>query len=281
MNDEKRGIRRGLLKRPGPAKDDVAEAAGLFDRFIEACEDSAPVEGAAGGIPTGQTRRGWGFEDAWTAVINMGERLKELSGQIRETSQEIREIAGVMEREAAGSGLEEDRKYRFVWDETMGDGPEFSRPALRPDACRLFQFSLRDVLERRHGTDGAEGLFREAGALAGREFCQKRLAGARNLEELCGVVGAFFRELRIGLFRVEAAEGFAGEGDSGKRRLVVTVDEDLDYSGPPDTRELVCVYKEGFIRGILERFTGEDFSVREIDCSRRGARTCRFEAESF
>ncbi|MCC8180922.1 MAG: 4-vinyl reductase, partial [Planctomycetes bacterium] len=46
-----------------------------------------------------------------------------------------------------------------------------------------------------------------------------------------------------------------------------------------DTSEQICVYDEGFIKGILDSYTGMDFSVREIDCWCSGERTCRFEAK--
>ena len=58
----------------------------------------------------------------------------------------------------------------------------------------------------------------------------------------------------------------------------MTVDEDLDCSGLPDTDEQICVYDEGFIQGILEAFTGKFFDVEEVDCWCAGSRTCRFSA---
>jgi len=61
--------------------------------------------------------------------------------------------------------------------------------------------------------------------------------------------------------------------------FILTVEEDLDCSGLPDTSDVVCVYDEGFIQGILESFSGNGFNVKEIDCWCTGARTCRFEAK--
>jgi predicted hydrocarbon binding protein len=77
----------------------------------------------------------------------------------------------------------------------------------------------------------------------------------------------------MGIFRVESAAG-------DNSNFIFTVDEDLDCSGLPDTSDVVCVYDEGFIRGILESFSGKGFDVREIDCWCTGARTCRFEAKA-
>jgi predicted hydrocarbon binding protein len=149
---------------------------------------------------------------------------------------------------------------------------------MRVEAYRLFQFTLRDILERHYGTETADALFREAGVLAGRNFYEQYLTGARSLGELSVAIQNAFEELGIGIFRVESAGGPEGSGGLKRGNLILTVDEDLDCSGLPDTREVVCVYDEGFIRGILERFTGVDYSVQEIDCWCTGARTCRFEA---
>jgi predicted hydrocarbon binding protein len=149
---------------------------------------------------------------------------------------------------------------------------------MRVEAYRLFQFTLRDILERHYGTETADALFREAGVLAGRNFYAQYLAGAGSLGELSAAIQNVFEELGIGIFRVESAGGPAGNGGLKRENLILTVDEDLDCSGLPDMREVVCVYDEGFIQGILECFTGRGFSVREIDCWCTGARTCRFEA---
>jgi predicted hydrocarbon binding protein len=60
---------------------------------------------------------------------------------------------------------------------------------------------------------------------------------------------------------------------------VVTVSEDLDCSGLPLLDHEICVYDEGFLAGILERYTGQHFRVKEVDCWCTGDRTCRFVAE--
>lgn len=57
-------------------------------------------------------------------------------------------------------------------------------------------------------------------------------------------------------------------------------DEDLDCSGLSDTSDVICIYDEGFIQGILESFSGKGFNVRGIDCWCIGSRTCRFEAKT-
>ena len=80
------------------------------------------------------------------------------------------------------------------------------------------------------------------------------------------------RELGIGILRVEKADAEKGE-------FVVTVSEDLDCSGLPDTGDAICIYDEGFIAALLESFTGSPFTVKEVDCWCTGDRTCRFTAE--
>ncbi|MDR0876928.1 MAG: 4-vinyl reductase [Treponema sp.] len=167
------------------------------------------------------------------------------------------------------------RKYKFSWDETVGADMQVARPNLGPttriENYRLFQFTLRDVLEQHYGTETADTLFREAGFLAGKSFYEKFLKGSANIGTLANNIQQWFNDLGIGIFRVESSS-------AGGDHFIFTVDEDLDCSGMPDTSEVICIYDEGFIRGILESFSGKGFDVREIDCWCTGSRTCRFEA---
>jgi predicted hydrocarbon binding protein len=168
------------------------------------------------------------------------------------------------------------RKYAFSWDTTVGADMQVARPSLGPttriETYRLFQFTLRDILERNYGTEQADTLFREAGVLAGRSFYERYLTEVDGVAALAAKIQSLFSELGIGIFRVETAAPDRGH-------FIFTVDEDLDCSGLPDTAEVVCVYDEGFIQGILESFSGRGYDVREIDCWCTGARTCRFEAK--
>jgi predicted hydrocarbon binding protein len=169
-----------------------------------------------------------------------------------------------------------ERKYRFVWENTVGADMQVARPALGPstrvEVYRLFQFTLRDILEQHYGTEQADALFREAGVLAGRAFFEKFLNGAKDVSTLASKVQESFEALGIGIFRVETS-------NSDASHFIFTVDEDLDCSGLPDTADVICVYDEGFIQGMLESFSGKGFDVREIDCWCTGSRTCRFEAK--
>jgi predicted hydrocarbon binding protein len=169
-----------------------------------------------------------------------------------------------------------ERKYRFSWDETVGADMQVARPHLGPstriETYRLFQFALRDILEQHYGTETADNLFREAGVLAGKAFFERYLSDASDVPSLAHKIQQSFNDLGIGIFRVESSTSDGGH-------FIFTVDEDLDCSGLPDTSEVICVYDEGFIQGVLESFSGRGFDVREIDCWCTGSRTCRFEAK--
>ena len=73
--------------------------------------------------------------------------------------------------------MEKERKYKFVWDNTVGSDMNLARPNLGPntriEVYRLFQFTLRDVLEDHYGSDMADTLFRNAGVMAGKAFFEK------------------------------------------------------------------------------------------------------------
>jgi predicted hydrocarbon binding protein len=168
------------------------------------------------------------------------------------------------------------RKYKFDWDSTIGSDMNDARPALGPstriEVYRLFQFTLRDILEEKYGTEAADDIFRQAGAVAGRAFYSKFCQEATDLPSLIKIICSRFIEFGIGILRVE-------KQDLANLNFTVTVAEDLDCSGMPDTNDTICVYDEGFIQGILEAFSGKNFEVREVDCWAMGARTCRFAAQ--
>ena len=166
------------------------------------------------------------------------------------------------------------RKDAFDW-EHMGAVSALSRPSLgnstTVEVYRLMQFTLRDVLEQRYGTEMTDTLFREAGVLAGKAFFEHYCSEAADLPALAKTIQEHFRTLGVGIVRFEVTDAPDGA-------IQLTVDEDLDCSGLPDTAEHVCVYDEGFIKGILDSFSHKTYSVKEIDCWCSGARTCRFRA---
>ncbi|MDR1917068.1 MAG: hypothetical protein LBQ58_10900 [Synergistaceae bacterium] len=163
------------------------------------------------------------------------------------------------------------RKYEFYWG-LIGD-LEIGRPNLgnktRVEIYRLMQFTFRDVLERKYGVDVADEVFYEAGKIAGREFCSHFLSSAKDIGSFVKLIQDTMREYGMGIFRVE-------ESDNDAKKLVVTVEEDLDCSGLPELDYEICKYDEGLIAGIMESFTGNVYNVKEIDCWCTGDRTCRF-----
>lgn len=167
------------------------------------------------------------------------------------------------------------RKYAFDGSVLGGISMDIARPCLGGDTkvevYRLLQFTLRDILEQRYGTEAADLIFLEAGVLAGREFFKNFCTHVKDVPTLAKVIQEQFRVLGIGIVRFEVA-------DPQKMTFQITVDEDLDCSGLPDSEDHICVYDEGFIKGILDSFTGRNFAVKEIDCWCSGARTCRFKA---
>lgn len=169
--------------------------------------------------------------------------------------------------------METQRKYQFSWD-LLGD-IELGCPNLgqntRLEVYRLMQFSFRDILEKRYGADEADKIFYESGFLAGSEFYANLIAPQTELNEFVKKLQSVLKELGVGILRVE-------EADMEKGLLTLTVSEDLDCSGLPETGSELCTYDEGFIASILESFSGKKFVVKEVDCWCTGDRTCRFSA---
>ena len=172
--------------------------------------------------------------------------------------------------------MQEPRKYQFSWD-LLGD-LELGRPNLgqstRLEVYRLMQFCFRDVLETRYGADETDKIFYQSGFLAGTEFYANLIGPQEDLGDVVKKLQSVLRELGVGILRVE-------EADMANGRLTLTVSEDLDCSGLPETGNQLCTYDEGFIAAILESFSGRKFAVQEIDCWCTGDRTCRFSARAI
>ncbi len=163
------------------------------------------------------------------------------------------------------------RKYRFSWI-LLGDltaGRPNLGPTTRLEVYRLMQYSMRDIIEQECGTEKADEIFYKAGLLAGKEFYTNILGTPADLNEFVRKLQQVLVDLNIGILRIEKADPDQGS-------FVLTVSEDLDCSGLPETGYGICTYDEGFIAGLMESFTGEPFDVKEIDCWCTGDRTCRF-----
>jgi len=167
-----------------------------------------------------------------------------------------------------------DRKYAFSWD-LLGD-VELGRPNLgnntRVEVYRLMQYTLRDVVEEKLGTEETDRIFYDAGKMAGGFFYDRFLNGSSDIADFVKRLQYVMKDMGIGVLRIE-------DMAEGAEKMTLTVDEDLDCSGLPENDHEICVYDEGFIAGILERFTGREYRVKEIDCWCTGDRTCRFAAD--
>jgi uncharacterized protein len=160
----------------------------------------------------------------------------------------------------------------FGWSD-LGD-VAVGRPNLGPEvpvaAYRLMQFAVRAILNRDLGPARADETLREAGRLAGMEFCRQLLDRTLPLAEFVAQTQQTLREQRLGIVRVE-------ELDPESLRMVLVVAEDLECSGMPVSHEAICQYDEGFIAGVLEAYTSRRFVAREVECWASGGRVCRFE----
>ena len=168
-----------------------------------------------------------------------------------------------------------ERQYEFSWD-FVGDIKE-GRPNLgnttRIEVYRLFQYTLRDVLEQRGGTLEADKILFDAGVLAGKHLADYFIGKQDSVTEFLSAAKNLLLELGIGILRVE-------ESNTETNHFILSVAEDLDCSGLPETGHEVCSYDEGFIKGLFEFQTGSIFDVKEIDCWCLGDRTCRFEVKA-
>lgn len=164
--------------------------------------------------------------------------------------------------------------YRFQWKD-LGD-IDAGRPNLGTTTdvavYRLMQYTLRDVLITRYDPETASDILRQAGKLAGKEYCANVLDTGLDFSGFVADLQRSLKDLKVGILRVE-------KSDMEKLEFEMTVSEDLDCSGLPMIEETICEYDEGFIAGILQVYTGREFDVREIDCWASGERTCRFTAK--
>lgn len=91
----------------------------------------------------------------------------------------------------------ENRLYAFDW-KYIGD-MELGRPNLgktaRLEIYRLFQYTLRDVLETEYGTEQSDRLLYKAGFLAGTEFCKRYVGECASFSDFVAKVQAALEEI--------------------------------------------------------------------------------------
>jgi hypothetical protein len=172
------------------------------------------------------------------------------------------------------SAMDVERKYRFTWEQ-LGD-VDLGRPNLGPyakvEVYRLMQLCVRDAIESEYGMAATDRIFYRAGYLAGEELYRNALGHITGLKDFFKKLQSVLREMGIGILRIE-------ESDLDNGRFVITVSEDLDCSGLPETGYEICTYDEGLIAALLNSFTGKKFDVKEVDCWCTGSKACRFVAE--
>ena len=170
---------------------------------------------------------------------------------------------------------EEREELKFDWSMigNIGEGRPNLGNTMDVSVYRLMQFTLRDVLIKRYDAETADRIFYEAGEHAGREFCRELITQKDDFDGFVVQLQELLRKLKIGILRIE-------EADLTKMTFTLTVAEDLDCSGLPASDETICTYDEGFISGLLSKYTGKEFSAKEIDCWCSGDRVCRFEAKA-
>ncbi|MBT0664684.1 4-vinyl reductase [Geobacter pelophilus] len=164
-----------------------------------------------------------------------------------------------------------DSCCRFNWKQ-VGDialGRPHLGPMMHLAVYRLMQYTLREAICARYGHDEASDLLRSAGLRAGEEFCANVLNSDQDFNGFVAELQEKLREMGVGILRIEKA-------DMEKLNFTLTVGEDLDCSGLPVVGHTVCEYDEGFIAGVLGRYTGKAFEAKEVDCWATGERTCRF-----
>lgn len=154
----------------------------------------------------------------------------------------------------------------------MGD-VQLGRPNLGNEVpvavYRLTQYTMREAIALNFDEETAARLLREAGWISGREFCLHYLDRSLEMTPFIAQLQQVLKAEKIGILRVEKA-------DQAAMNFTLTMSEDLDCSGLPFKGKTVCEYDEGFIAGILQAYTGQEFSAVEVDCWATGDRTCRF-----
>lgn len=159
------------------------------------------------------------------------------------------------------------------WDAlfSVEEGRENLGNEMPVSVYRMLEYSMRDTLTMMFGKEKMIEILRMAGERTGREFFKRHLDAKLPLNEFLAQVQQKLIEMKIGVLRME-------EFDVKTGHAVLTVSEDLDCSGLPVVGETVCNYDEGFLKGILDAYTGKEYEVIEIDCWAMGDRVCRFDA---
>lgn len=159
----------------------------------------------------------------------------------------------------------------FSWGR-MGDiaaGRPTMGTSMNIAVYRLLQQSLVHVLVSRLGTAEADRYFIASGQLAGYEFAMNNLVLEQSSEDFFKQLSCIFLQLKIGKSSVEQYHSKTGE-------ITVSIENNLECSGMDSYCKTVCKFDEGFLSGLLEAYTGEEYTFKEVDCWAYGSAACRF-----
>lgn len=138
---------------------------------------------------------------------------------------------------------------------------------------RMFQYSFRNMLEKKYGKEEIKHILVESGKISGIEFCNNVLDSILSPDDFFNLLQQKMQEFGMGILEVKYK-------DFENMIFILKVSEDLDCSGVPVKDEFICNYDEGFIMGILEAYTGRHFVVKETNCWAAGDCACEFNVVS-
>ena len=132
----------------------------------------------------------------------------------------------------------ENRLYAFDW-KYIGD-MELGRPNLgktaRLEIYRLFQYTLRDVLETEYGTEQSDRLLYKAGFSLGQNLqtVRRRMC---IIQPISSGIQAALEEMNVGILHVERADMDKLEFTSRWRKIWTVPDSRIwDMSSAPTTK---------------------------------------------
>jgi len=153
-----------------------------------------------------------------------------------------------------------ERTYEFNWD-IIGDLQE-GRPNLGDQVnvvlYRLMEYTFREVAVKQFGGAESGQLFHEAGNIAGRFFFENFLKEHKELPQ-----DAFLGQLRsileangLRFIRVDSVDA---------DKFALSVATGVEGAGLDVLNTDSCDYDIGFIKGVLDKYTGKDFQAGTVN----------------
>jgi predicted hydrocarbon binding protein len=135
---------------------------------------------------------------------------------------------------------------------------------------RLMQTSFLATIEEDGGREAARATLKRAGYISGEKLVESLLDLTLPMEDFVAHLQETLIEHKIGFLEID---GF----DPITKKIALTIREDLDCSGEACTFETLCMYDEGLLEAIFNRYTGEPYEVVETECWGTGQPHCKFE----